>query len=137
MAYSNFYAGFYEHLRRISRTFKWVWAYHPNRYYLLVSLFFQILSFWQAFSIRRNLSGELLVLRYKIDFGANLVGEPHQIFLYPIFSVSVLVLNLFLVMLLSSKSKARVFNQLLLAAATIFEFFMVLYLMSIYLINFR
>jgi hypothetical protein len=137
MAYSNFYAGFHERVRQIGGAFRQFWSYRPSRFYLLVIFIFQAFGFWQAWDIFRRLGGELLVLRYKIDFGANLVGQPRQIFLYPLFSFLVLVFNFLLILVLRKDKKWHLLVQLLLSGAAVFSFFMILYLMSVYLINFR
>ncbi len=137
MAYFNFYAGVYEFFSHLGLAFKFLWHYLPNRYYLIISLFFQFSAWIQAFSIKNNLSGELLVLRYKIDFGANLVGDPSLVFIYPIFSLFVILFNILLVLILSRHKNFRFFSQLLLGGALSFAVLTNLYLLSVYLVNFR
>lgn len=137
MPYFNFYAGVYEFFSHLDLAFKSLWRYLPNRYYLISSLFLQILAWAQAVSIKNSLSGELLVLRYKIDFGANLVGNPNLIFIYPLFSLFVILFNILLVLIFSRHKNFRLFSQLLLGGAISFAVFTSLYLLSVYLVNFR
>ena len=137
MPYFNFYAGVYEFFSHLDLAFKSLWRYLPNRYYLIISLVLQILVWIQAFSIKNNLSGELLVLRYKIDFGANLVGNPNLIFIYPLFSLLIILFNILLVLILSRHKNFRLFSQLLLGGALSFSVLTILYLLSVYLVNFR
>ena len=137
MPYFNFYAGVYEFFSHLDLAFKSLWRYVPNRYYLIISLVLQLLAWFQAISIKNSLSGELLVLRYKIDFGANLVGNPKLIFIYPFFSLLVILLNILLVLILSRHKNFRLFSQLLLGGGLSFAVLTLLYLLSVYLVNFR
>jgi len=137
MPYFNFYAGVYEFFGRFNSALKSLWRHRPNRYYLIVFVILQLSVWAQAFSIKNSLSGELLVLRYKIDFGANLVGDPKMIFIYPLFSLLVILFNILLVLILSRHKNFRLFSQLLLGGALFFSALMTLYLLSVYLVNFR
>ncbi|NCN22141.1 hypothetical protein GW758_01615 [Candidatus Falkowbacteria bacterium] len=137
MPYFNFYAGAYEFFGHLDLAFKSLWRYLPNRYYLIISFVLQVLAWIQVFSIKNNLSGELLVLRYKIDFGANLVGNPNLIFIYPLFSLLIILFNILLVLILSRHKNFRLFSQLLLGGALAFTILTILYLLSVYLVNFR
>lgn len=137
MAYSNFYARFLDFFGNLRTNVLTLWRYYPSRIYLSAIVFFQALSFWQAFWIKTNLSGDVLVLRYKIDFGANLVGEPSLVFQYPLISLGIFGLNFILAALFSSHRDKKVFMQLFLAGSAVFSCFMSLYLLSVFLINFR
>jgi hypothetical protein len=137
MAYSNFYAKFLDVSKTITSSYLAFWHYRSSRFYLAAAFLFQGLSFWQAFWIKNNLSSELIVLRYKIDFGANLVGEPSLILYYPFISLGVLILNSILAIGFSRRNDKKVFIHLFLGAALSFSFFMSLYLLSVFLINFR
>lgn len=137
MAYFNFYAGVYEFFSSLKTSMRVFWRYLPNRIYLLLSVFFQALAWLQAFFINKNLSGDLLVLRYKIDFGANLVGKPSLIFLYPLFSLGILLLNSCLALSLRNRKNFHFLSQVLLATVLVFSIILCLYLFSVYLVNFR
>lgn len=137
MAYFNFYASVYEFFAYLKTSVKVFWRYFPNRVYLYLAAFFQALAWLQVYFINKNLSGDLLVLRYKIEFGANLVGEPNLIFAYPFFSLAVVFLNFFLSLLLRKNKNYHFLSQTLLASAVIFSIILCLYLFSVYLVNFR
>lgn len=137
MAYFSFYASFYEFFARLGLSFKAIWRYFPNRIYLLFILLFQIGGWLQAILINNSLSSELLVLRYKIDFGANLIGEPSLIFIFPLISAGVFVFNFSLLLFWRKKNNFHFLSQLVLSGALVFSFFLSLYLFSVYLINFR
>ncbi len=137
MAYFNFYAGVYEFVSSLRTSMRVFWRYFPNRIYFLLSIFFQILAWLGAFFINKSLSGDLLVFRYKIDFGANLVGKPSLIFIYPLFALIVLLFNSCLALSLSKRGNFHFLSQVLLATVLIFSIILCLYLFSVYLVNFQ
>lgn len=137
MAYSSFYAKFIDSSENLKSSCSSLWRYYPSRIYLAIGVLLQVLVFWQAFWMKTNLSGDLIVLRYKIDFGANLLAAPQTVLYYPLISLAVLILNLILAILFASRSDKKIFIHLFLASATAFAFFMSLYLLSVFLINFR
>jgi len=137
MPYFNFYAGAYEFSGRLRSAWRTLWFYLPNRWYLFIIIFWQFILWFQALSIKSTLSGELLVLRYKIDFGANLVGEPKLILLYPVFALLVFLFNTVLVLIFSRHKNFRLLANILLGGALGFSVLTTLYLLSVYLVNFR
>ncbi len=137
MAYSNFYAVFYDFLRSLRLAWRAVWRYYPNRIYIAIFFVLSIISFWQAYYIFSNLSGDFLVFRYQINFGASLIGLPVKIFNYPISSLIVLIVNFIVAMLVYRRPKARFLFHLLFGATTVFSLFVIIYLYSVFLINFR
>lgn len=137
MAYSNLYARFYAFRQDIRASFAALWRFTPSRYYFGHAIILQVISWLQALFIYRNLSGELLVLHYNIDFGIDLVGAPWRIFIYPLYGLGVFALNWLLAISLHQRKNFRLFANLLLTAAIIFSLFVSLALMFVYLINFR
>lgn len=136
MAYSNIYSFWLNFLRKTRSSIKSVWRYRPNRWYFLIYLILLIFLSWQAYNIYSNLSGTLLVLRYRIDFGASLVGEPRKIFIYPIISLIIFLFNYIISLLFSASSKNRFIFNLLFVGTNVITIFIILYLMSVYLVNF-
>jgi hypothetical protein len=137
MAYSNFYARFYAICQQIGEALVALWHFMPSRWYLLFIAFFQVAAWLQAWSIRHNLTGDLLVLHYNVNFGTDLVGPPNKILIYPLFGLGVFLANLVFLIFLRQHKNWRSFVHLLLGAAVIFGLFLCLALLSIYLINFR
>jgi len=137
MFYSSFYARFYNIRQKISLALGAIWHFRPNRAYLIIILFWQIIIWLQAIFIYRNLSGHILVLHYNVDFGVDLVVSPGQIFYYPLLGLLISLLNLIILANLNQGKNKQAFAHLLLAAAALFELFLSLALMSVYLINFR
>ncbi|MDA3803106.1 MAG: hypothetical protein PF488_04440 [Patescibacteria group bacterium] len=136
MAYSNIYSFWLGFIRKTRASIKSVWRYRPNRWYFLLYLALFLFLTWQAYNIYSNLSGSLLVLRYRIDFGASLIGEPRKIFIYPIVSLLILLFNYIISLFFSTSSKNRFIFNLLFIGTNFITVFMILYLMSVYLVNF-
>lgn len=137
MAYSNFYARFYTVRRQVGSAFAVVWRFYPSRLYFLAVILLQIVAWLQALFIYRHLIGNLLVLHYNVDFGIDLVGDPFQIFIYPLFGLGVFIFNLIIASALNRHKDFKIFTHILLAAAALFSLFLSLALLFIYLINFR
>ena len=137
MAYSNFYARFYAIRQQAGQAMAAVWRFYPSRFYFLAVGLWQLLTWWQAIFIYRNLTGNLLVLHYNVDFGIDLVADPSHIFIYPLFGLVVLLVNFIIAASLFRHRNFKVFTQLLLAAAALFGLFLSLVVLFIYLINFR
>lgn len=137
MVYLNVYAGIYEFFNRLLSSWRVFWRYLPNRFYIFTALAFQVLLWWQAYTIKSSLSGELLVLRYKINFGANLVGDPSLIFRYALFALLVVLLNMVLAVAVSRHRNFRLLSHLLMGGALSFSFLTAFYLLTVYLVNFR
>lgn len=136
MAYSNLYSFWLSFWRKTKISIKSVWHYRPNRWYFLIFLCLFLFLTWQAYNIYSNLSGSLLVLRYRIDFGASLVGEPRKIFIYPIISLLIFLINYIISLFFSGSSKNRFIFNLVFNGTNFITVFMILYLMSVYLVNF-
>lgn len=137
MAYSNFYARFYANLDKIKASFATIFRYKPSLIYLGIIVFWQLVSWFQAWLIHNSLTGNLLVLHYNVDFGIDLVGAPTSIYYYPLLSLGIFILNLFILALLSRNKNFKILAHFLLSAATLFNLFLSVDLLAVYLINFR
>lgn len=137
MVYSNLYAKFYSTAERASGAVVAVWRWRPGRWYFLAFLVVQSLAWWQAEFIYRQLAGSVLVLHYNVDFGIDLVGDPAQVFGYPLYGLGIFIVNYLIAAAGSGRRDKNVYNHLLLAGAVIFGLALNLALMFIYLINFK
>ena len=97
----------------------------------------QALAWWQAVAIFRDLTGNLLVLHYNVDFGIDFVGNPTQIFWYPLYGLGIFIINLLLAAALHQHQDWRIFDHLLFSAALVFGLFLNAALLFVYLINFK
>lgn len=137
MPYSNFYARFYANLDKIKTSFATIFKYKPSLVYLGIIIFWQLISWFQAWLIHNSLTGELLVLHYNVDFGIDLVGAPTAIYYYPALSLGVFILNLLILAILSKNKYFKILANFLLSAAALFNLFLSVDLLAVYLINFR
>jgi len=137
MAYSNFYGWFYVIRQQVGAALLAVWNLACGRYYLVALILAQIIAWLESIFIYRNLSGDLLILHYNVDFGVDLVGIPARIFTYPLIGLGIAILNLILAATTYNHKDFRVFVHFLLAAALVFGLFLNLALLFVYLINFR
>jgi len=136
MAYSHVYANFYGFRQKAGAALSAVWHFSPARFYLIGALILQLIAWWEAIYVFRHLSGNLLVLHYNVDFGVDKVADPARIFLYPALGLGIILLNFLIAALSSRRPNFKGLAQLLLAGANLFGLFLVLALMSVYLINF-
>jgi len=137
MAYSNFYARFYANIDKIKASFGAIFRYKPSLIYLGIIIIWQCAAWFQAWLIRQSLSGDVLVLHYNVDFGIDLVGAPSSIYYYPLLSLGVFFLNLIILAMLSKDKNFKILAHFLLSAATLFNIFLSIDLLAVYLINFR
>jgi hypothetical protein len=136
MSYSSFYARLHAGGQKTGAALGAVIRFYPSRFYFAAIIFWQILAWLQAGYIFRNLTGDLLVLHYNVDFGVDLVGDPSRIFLYPLFGLIAWFAALILTALCYRQSSFKAIAHLLLGGAAVFGFFLSLALLSVYLINF-
>lgn len=98
------------------------------------------ISLWLfSYFIYNNLTQDRLILHYNTDIGIDLIGDRHDVFIIPIISLFLIVVNkLFLLFIFRKKFSdfkfVFYFNSLFLLITQIFLFLAVL---VIYLINFR
>lgn len=137
MAYSNFYACFYASLDKSKSAFRTIFHFKPSLVYLVFVVFWQIIVWLQAWFISRNLSGDILVLHYNVDFGIDLVGNPIRIYLFPVFGLGIFLINFLILAILAKDKNFKILAHVLLATAAIFGLFLSIALIAVYLINFR
>ncbi len=137
MAYSNFYARFFATLDKSKASLGTIFRFLPSLVYLALVVFWQALVWLQAWFIHRNLSGDILVLHYNVDFGIDLVGNPARIYLYPLLSLGVFIINFLILAVLYKDKNFKILTHFLLGFAALFGLFLSLALLAVYLINFR
>lgn len=137
MAYSNFYAKFYTVLGKIKTALAAVFRFRPSFIYLALVIFWQLVAWFQVWFIAKNLSSDVLVLHYNVDFGVDLVGDPNQIYLYPLLGIGVFLINFIVLAILHKDKNFKILSHFLWGAAVLFGSFLSIALLSVYLINFR
>ncbi|MBU4455731.1 hypothetical protein KJ586_04445 [Patescibacteria group bacterium] len=105
------------------------------RVYLAVLLGLNLLNWFAAYTINKNVSQNLIVLHYNIDFGVNLIGGAKKIYLIPLLGLIIILINFILSAVIHRQGKFIV--HLLLSGAILANLFLLAGLASLYLINFR
>ncbi len=136
MAYSSFYARFYDHLQRIGRSFKATFKFVLAKYYLVAIFLLQGLAWFQAINIFRKFTGNFLILHYNIDFGIDLVGDSYKIFYIPLAGFLLTLLNLIVSTVFVRKEGFKILLHLFFSASVLLNAFLNIALFAIYLINF-
>ena len=137
MSYSRLYNHFFNFRQNVANSLSSLWRFRLSRLYLLLIIFWQIVAWFQAHFIFKNLNSDLLVLHYNVEYGTDLIADPNRIFIYPLGGLLALLLNLTLCLLFYRHKDFKLFVNLLLGGLALFSIFLNLALLSIYLINFR
>lgn len=137
MLYSKLYERFYSFRLKIATASGEFFGFWPNRIYLAVIFLLQIISWWLSYHIFRNLTGDLLVLHYNVDFGINWVSDLNLIFYFPGLGLLFLLVSIILLFIFGPGRHFRFNSHLLMAGAVLSNLGMLTALILIYIINFR
>ncbi len=102
----------------------------------LVVLGLNLLNWGFSFLLYRSLGDELTVLHYNVDFGIDLVGHRGELFINPSLGLILIVLNLILLLFFARHKHFKFISYLLWNAAALANFFLLLSVLAVYLINF-
>ncbi len=116
-----------------SEVFSWPFS----RWGAVVALVLNLLDWLASFFLYRSLGDELTVLHYNIDFGIDLVGHRAQLFINPVLGLSLIILNLVLLLFFARQKHFKFVSYLLWNTAALANFFLLLGVLAVYLINFR
>lgn len=106
------------------------------RIFSLVVLGLNLLNWTVSFLLYRSLGDELTVLHYNIDFGIDLVGHRGELFINPSLGLILIVLNMILLLFFARHKHFKFISYLLWNAAALANFFLLLSVLAVYLINF-
>ena len=137
MAYSNFYARVYGAFDKTKESLGAIFRFRPSFIYIAIIVIEQTIAWFQAWFIYHNLSGDILVLHYNVDFGIDLVGDPVRIYFFPVIGLTIFLLNFIVLASLHKDKNFKILAHYLLGIATLFGLFLSVALLSVYLINFR
>jgi len=99
---------------------------------LVINLFLWI----GAYLMHRNISQEISILHYNVDFGIDLIGSKNYFFIIPLLSLFFILLNKIILLILLKREHFKFLAQFLLGFLLLINIFLVLSLFSLYLINF-
>lgn len=133
----KFHENFYLLRQRFFGALSYLSGYFFIRLYFIVLLGLNLLIWLIAYFINASVSQDLVVLHYNIDFGVDLIGSVKRIFIIPLLSLIITLINVVLVFGFSRHKDFKFFAHLLLTASLAVNLFLLIALGSIYLINFR
>ncbi|MFH1428086.1 MAG: hypothetical protein ABIG60_06225 [Patescibacteria group bacterium] len=117
--------------------FKEIINFFYVRIYLIIIIGLNLFLWLVSYLIKINVSQELIILHYNIDFGVDLIGSVNKIYIIPLLSLIILIINVILISNLVKHKFFKFITHLLLAACIMVDLFLLISLASIYLINFR
>lgn len=123
--------------QKVFGVFREVLRFFHIRIYLVLLLAGNLALWLGTYYINVNVSQNLVVLHYNVDFGIDLIGEVKRIFIIPVFSLIIIFVNVFLLFNFLRRKDFKFISHLLLAAGLVANLFLFIALVSIYLINFR
>jgi hypothetical protein len=123
-------------LRRYLWFFKRVFFNKHLRIYTIINLLLTVLAFVFAWYLYQNISSDLIVLHYNVLFGIDKVGNPQEIFVLPLLSLAVFILNTLLSISFFRKKHFNFLSHLLPISSLLVSIIAIFSLLSLYLVNF-
>lgn len=105
------------------------------RFYILLLLVLNIINWFLAYYVNKNVSQDLVVLHYNVNLGVDLIGNVRDIYIIPTLGLSFIVINFLL--LLNIYRRRRFLIHLLFGFSLLVNLCLIASTISIYLINFR
>jgi hypothetical protein len=126
---------------KISESIAYLFNFFYIRMYLIIIAGIVLLNWLFVYIININVSQDLVVLHYNVDFGVNLIGNVKQIYIIPLLGTIMFSVNLILLIFtfrLNHRitSAGKFFAHSLLGVTLLVNLLLLLALILIYLINF-
>ena len=137
MLYTKIYERIYSFRLKIAKATGEFFGFWPNRAYLAGALVIQAVSWWLSYYVFKNLSSDLLVLHYNVDFGIDWVSDKNLIFYFPLLGFTFLILSIAIIYIFGPGRHFRFQSHCLMGGAVLANLGMLTALLLIYLINFR
>lgn len=111
--------------------------YHDTkiRGFTITALVLNVAVWTGSIFINTRVSEDVIALHHNIYFGVTLIGSPRQVYLVPVLGLCIIVFNLMIARLVGRRE--RFFIYLFAATSLVVQFFLLLGIGSIILINFR
>jgi hypothetical protein len=137
MLYTKLYERIYSLRLKITAASGEFFGFWPNRIYLGVTIVLQAVSWWLSYFVFKNLSSDLLVLHYNVDFGIDWVGDKNLIFYFPLLGLLFFILSVAMLYVFGPGRHFRFQSHYLMLGNVLANLGMLTALLLIYLINFR
>lgn len=134
---TKLYNSVYSFRKNFFSSFLEVFSFVHVRIYLFFVIGLNIVLWIFSYFIKSNISQDLIILHYNVDFGVDLIGEVGRLYIIPSLSALVLFFNLVLLLYFAKYEHFRFISHLLMIACLLINIILLLSLASIYLINFR
>ena len=112
-----------------------LWRHYYLKVLLIAGLIINGVEWFLAVFVVLRIKEEIIALHHNIYFGINLIGEPRQIFFIPLLGFIIIIINTIFSYLV--KEDDDFFMYVFAATSALVNFFLLLGLGSIIMINFR
>lgn len=113
-----------------------VYSFLFIRVYSII-LFLVNLSLWYlAFFMYRKSNQDVAILHYNVDFGIDLIGNKVNFFIIPLLGFIFIIVDKIILLLLVKKKDFKFWSHFLLSFLLLFHCFLLMSVISTYLINF-
>jgi hypothetical protein len=133
---SKFYEFFYSFRQKFSEGASYLLSFLFVRLYFIILLGLNLLIWISVYLINSGVSQDLIVLHYNVDFGVDLIGGVKRLFIIPILSLIVILINEILLFAFYRRKDFKFLAHLLLGGSLLVNLFLLIALGAIYLINF-
>ena len=111
------------------------------RLVFIIAVGLHIASWLVAYTIRLKLENNLSILSYNVNFGANLIGTAGEIYFLPQMVALAMVVNMIFFMAtyhraVADINRTKLLTGIVLGSLIVVNVLLLLYLFSVYLINF-
>ena len=107
------------------------------RVYFILAALINLFCWFFVFLIRSRIATDSAILHYNIDFGVNLIGTSNQLFTIPLLGLLILLMNSAAARIIIKRKVDKFLLHFLGGSAGIANFFLLIALSFLYLINSR
>jgi len=133
---SKFHENYYLLRQKSFDGFSYLSSFLFVRLYFIILLGFNLFIWMAVYLINIDVSQDLVVLHYNIDFGVDLIGGVKGLYIIPALSLIVILINGILLFPFCRRKDFKFLAHLLLGTSLAVNLFLLIALGSIYLINF-
>jgi len=112
-----------------------LWHYSYLKVLLITALSINVLNWLLSIFMVVRVKEEIIALHHNIYFGISLIGEPRQVYFIPLLGLILIIINTVFSYLI--KEEDNFFMYVFAATSALINFFLLLGLGSIIMINFR
>ncbi len=107
------------------------------RLYLIIIFGFNVFLWLLVYSIKINVSQELIVLHYNVNFGVDMIGEVGRLYVIPLLYLMIIVFNILIIFSIVKYKYFKFIAHILLLTSLVVGIFLLIALAFIYLVNFK